>query len=159
MTSESLWNYNRDKIDDVDDNASDGKSFEYKTKIVGKTPKRSEQPPQPLPNPHGSQPERPPQLAVPTVNVEITIPLKYLTNSWRLIDLPLINCEIELDLTWIKDCVLIITSINLYVPVVTLSIDDNIKLIENVKQIFRRTICWKKYRSEMITQLKNNNLV
>ena len=34
----SLWNYYRDEIDDVDDNASDGRSFEYKTKIVGKTP-------------------------------------------------------------------------------------------------------------------------
>ena len=33
MTSGSLWNYYRDKIDDVDDNASDGKSFEYKTKM------------------------------------------------------------------------------------------------------------------------------
>ena len=40
MTSESLWNYYRDKIDDVDDNASDGKLFEYKTKIVGNTPER-----------------------------------------------------------------------------------------------------------------------
>ena len=37
MTSRSLWNYYRDEIDDVDNNASDGKSFEYKTKIVGKT--------------------------------------------------------------------------------------------------------------------------
>ena len=35
MTSGSLWNYYRDKTDDVDDNASDGKSFEYRTKIVG----------------------------------------------------------------------------------------------------------------------------
>ena len=38
MTSGKLWNYYRDKIDDVHDNASDGKSFNYKTKIVGKTP-------------------------------------------------------------------------------------------------------------------------
>ena len=38
MTLGSLWNYNRDKINDVDDNASDGKSFEYKTKMVGNTP-------------------------------------------------------------------------------------------------------------------------
>ena len=45
MTSESLWSYCRDKIDDVYDNASDGKSFKYKTKIVGKTPKRPERQP------------------------------------------------------------------------------------------------------------------
>ena len=40
MTSRSLWNYYRNEIDDVDDNASDGKSFECKTKIVGNTPER-----------------------------------------------------------------------------------------------------------------------
>ena len=37
MTSGGLWNYYKDKIDDVDDNASDGKSFKYKIKIIGKT--------------------------------------------------------------------------------------------------------------------------
>ena len=41
MTSGSLWNYYWDEIDDVDDNASDSKSFEYKTKIVVKTPKKN----------------------------------------------------------------------------------------------------------------------
>ena len=41
MTSGSLWNYYRDEIDGVDDNASDDKSFKYKTKIVGKSPERS----------------------------------------------------------------------------------------------------------------------
>ena len=40
MTSGSLWNYYKDEIDDVDDNASDGKSFEYMTKIEGNTPGR-----------------------------------------------------------------------------------------------------------------------
>ena len=40
MTSGSLWNFYRDEIDDVDDNASDGRSFEYKTKKVGNTPER-----------------------------------------------------------------------------------------------------------------------
>ena len=40
MTSGSLWNYCRDKIDDVDDNVSDDKSFKHKTKILGKTPER-----------------------------------------------------------------------------------------------------------------------
>ena len=61
MTSGSLLNYYRDKIDDGDDNASDGKSFKYKTKIVGKTWKRLERPPQLPPNPVGTQPPRPPQ--------------------------------------------------------------------------------------------------
>ena len=45
--------------------------------------------------------------AVPILNVEVTISPKYLSNFWRFLDLPLINCEIELDLSWAKDCVLI----------------------------------------------------
>ena len=50
MTSGSLWNYYRDEIVDVDDNALDGKSINYKTKIVGKTPRRPDRPSQ-LPQP------------------------------------------------------------------------------------------------------------
>ena len=156
MTSGSLWNYSRDEIDDVDDNASDGKSLEYK--IVGKTPQRP-----------GNERDanRPP---VRTLNVEVTIPLKYLSNFWRSLDLPLINCEIEIDLSWRKGCVLIeqnnnitdanfvITYTKLYVPIVTLYINDNIKFLENIKQRFKRTISWNKYRSEITTQPKNNNL-
>ena len=46
----------------------------------------------------------------------------------------------------------------LYVPVVTLFIDDNIKFLENIKQGFKRTVSWNKYRSEITTQTKNNNL-
>ena len=78
-------NHYRDKIDDTDDNASDRKSFEYKTKIVGYTLER--------PGDEGDA-NRPP---VPTLNVEVTIPLKCLSNFWKSLDLPLINCEIELE--------------------------------------------------------------
>ena len=51
-----------------------------------------------------------------------------------------------------------ITGTKLYVPVVTLFIDDNIKFLENIKQGFKRTVSWNKYRSEITTQTKNNNL-
>ena len=51
-----------------------------------------------------------------------------------------------------------ITSTKLYAPVVTLSINDNIKFLENMKQGFKRTFSWNKYRSEITTQTKNNNL-
>ena len=90
-------------------------------------------------------------------------------NFWRSLDLALINCEIEHDLSRTKDCVLIeqnnniagvnfvITSTKRYVPIVTLSINDNIKLLENIKQGFKRTISWNNYRSEITTQTKNNN--
>ena len=46
----------------------------------------------------------------------------------------------------------------LYVPFVTLSINNNIKCLENTKQVFKRTISWNKYRSEITKQSKNNNL-
>ena len=51
-----------------------------------------------------------------------------------------------------------IASLTLYVQVATLSINNNNKFFENIKQGFKRTISWNKYRSEIITQTKNNNL-
>ena len=147
----SLWNYYRDETDDVDDNTSDGKSFIHKTKIVGNTPER--------PGKEGDA-DRPPVL---TLNNEVTIPLKYLSIFWKSLDLPLINCETELHLSWTNDCVLIeqnnniagvnfvITNTKLYVPVVTLYINDNNSFIENLKQGFKITISWNKYRSETTT--------
>ena len=92
MTSGSLWNYYRDEVAAVDDYASDGKSFEYKTKIVQKTPQRPERPG------NEGDTDRPPQTAVPALNVEVTILLKCLGNFWRFLDLPLIKREIEPDL-------------------------------------------------------------
>ena len=80
------------------------------------------------------------------------------------------NCEVELDLLWKEDCVLIehhnnkaevnvmITSTKRYVPVVTFSIDDNIKFLEKLIQGFKRAISWNKYRSKITKQSKNNNL-
>ena len=70
MTSRSLWSYYRDKTDDVDD-VSDGKSFNYKTKIVENKPKG------PGNEGHANQPP------VLTLNAEVTIPLKYFSNFWR----------------------------------------------------------------------------
>ena len=69
-----------------------------------------------------------------------------------------------------KDCLLVeqnnnkagidfkITSTKLYVSLFTLSINDNIKLLENIKQEFIKTVSWNKYRSETTTDPKNNNL-
>ena len=86
---------------------------------------------------------------MPTLNVEAITPFKYFSNFWRLLDLPVINCEIELDLLWTKYCVLIeenndITGVNfaiiatkLYLPVVTLSINDNINFLRNIRQGFK----------------------
>ena len=86
--------------------------------------------------------------------VKVVVPLKHLSNFWRHVNIPLINCERELILTWFKNCVLIdkstreancavepnvyeidnpenatfkITDPKLYVPVLTLSKEHDIK--------------------------------
>ena len=104
---------------------------------------------------------------------EIVIPLKHLSNFWRSLDIPLINSEIELILTWTKNCVLgdmtvannpptglefQITDTKLYVLVVTLSKENDKMLLEKLKSGFKRTIKWNKYRSRMTIQNNNNNL-
>ena len=83
-------------------------------------------------------------------DVEIMVPLKYLSNFWRTLEMPLISCEIELILDWSANCIIIyknvanqvptvtITETNLYVPVVTLSTQDNSKLLPQLKNGFKR---------------------
>ena len=79
-TSGSLWQYYKD---DPNDNLTDSELFKSKVKITGKTPNNRN-----------------------TKVVEIIVPLKYLSNFWRTLEMPLINCEVNLILTWFKDCVI-----------------------------------------------------
>ena len=80
--------------------------------------------------------------------------------------MPLINCKAELSLKWYKTCLLTapitatftITDAKLYAPVVTLSKDNDIKLLEQLKSGFKRTIKWNKCRSKMTIQSQKNNL-
>ena len=81
--------------------------------------------------------------------------------------MPLINCEVNLILTWSKDCVIssatgetkfAITETKLYVPVVTLSTEDNAKLLQQLKSNFKRKINWNKYESSMKTFAQNRYL-
>ena len=84
--------------------------------------------------------------------------------------MPLINCEVELILTWSAGCGIIYTDIanqnptftitgtNLYVPVVTLSTQDNAKLLPQLKSGFKRTISWNKYLSKIELLAQNANL-
>ena len=103
---------------------------------------------------------------------EVVIPLKHLSNFWRTLNTPLTNCEIELILTWSKNCVLAdmtapnnpptglefqITCTKLYIPVVTLSKENDKKLLEQLKSGFKRTVKWNKYRLQMTIQPQNNN--
>ena len=173
-TEEILWNYYRDKLSDSANKNNDAgdyrinnnkttttKYFEYKTQIIGSTPADNN-----------------------TLWAEVVVPLKYLSNFWRSLDLLLINCEIELDLSWSRKCVISeisrtaaiaanppnparektktnsatfqIISPKLYIPVNTLSISDNIEFLENINPGFKRTISLNKYGSKRTRQSKSD---
>ena len=130
-TTGSLWQYFRDE---PDDNIEDSESFKSKIKITGKTPDDDNE-----------------------KDVEIMVPLKYLSNFWRILEMPLINCEVNLILTWPSTCVIAnstgagtfeITHTKLYVPIVTLSTQQNTKLLQQLKSSFKRVINWNKYLSK-----------
>ena len=171
----SLYNYYRDELsDDTDDNNFDNikvvnsNTFKYKNKITGNTYNVDA----------GSQVYDVNKNG--TLEVELAIPLKYLVNFWRALNIPLVSCVVSLELKWDKTCVitsleqrdigegnrdnaptcatLSITDCKLYVPAVTLSKDDETKLLTNLKSGFKREIIWNKYRSQMTTEAINNNL-
>ena len=173
----SLYNYYRNELtnDDNDNfaniNVVNSEAFKYKNKITGNMYNVNAGVDGYNVNKNGTQ------------KIELAIPLKYLGNFWRALNIPLISCEVFLELKWNKNCVLTslerrqvdagppvvrdnaptgatlsITDCNLYVPVVTLSKHDEIKLLTNLKSGFKREIIWNKYRSQMTTDEINNNL-
>ena len=124
-TTGSLWQYFRDE---PDVNVEDSESLKSKIKITRKTPAAGNE-----------------------KDVEIMVPLKYLSNFWRTLEIPLINCEVNLILTWSSTCVITnstgagtfeITDTKLYVPVVILSTQENAKLLQQLKSGFKRVINW-----------------
>ena len=91
------------------------------------------------------------------------VPLKYLSNFWWILEMPLLDYEINPILTQSENCVIsnaaakqpttfAITGTKLYVPVVTLSTNDNGKLLQQLKAGFKRTINWIKYQSRTTKQ-------
>ena len=105
-----------------------------------------------------------------TKDVEIMVPLKCLSNFWRTLEMPLINCEVNLILTWSSTCVIVsaidanqdaiftITDTKLYVPVVTLSTQENAKLLQQLKSGFKAVINWNRYLSKPELLAQNPNL-
>ena len=102
-----------------------------------------------------------------TKDAEIIVPLKYLSNFWKTPEMPLINCEVNLILTWSKECVITnstgeekfaIRETKLYVPIETLSTKDNEKLLQQRKSGFKKTISWNKYESSTKTFAQNRYL-
>ena len=157
-TRGSLWFYSDDEPThfNVDiANTDDFKSFKYKAKLLGNTAANGA---------NGI-----------LRNATIAVPLKYLNNFWRLLEMPLINCQIELKLKWTKYCVLSaagndteITNANnangiiftikdtkLYVPVVTSSAKDIKKLSKLLSRGFERSVYWNEYK----TKSENKNTI
>ena len=150
-TTCSLWNCYRDEPNSSVNNGitysiSGSKSFDYKAKFIEDDVTHDN---------------------LTKNDVKIVVPLKYLSNVWRSLNIPLINCEVKLILNWFKSCVLIskatreanygaipvvheiynpgnatfeITDTKLYVPVATLSKENDIKLLEQLKLGFKRTL-------------------
>ena len=135
-TSGSLCGFKGDEIDDNEDvtNGNNAPSFKYTASIIGNTKKNG------------------------TKNgVKIAVPLKYLCNFWRSLEMPLINCKVKFSLNWIQNCVLTaaantnkaifkITDAKPYVPIVTLSAEDNAKLSKLLTDGFKRTVYWNEYK-------------
>ena len=149
-SSATLYQYKRDELpkDDAvaDLRADNSSSFKYKINLLGN-----------------------PVVAnnVARRNVKVVVPSKYLSNIFRSLEMPLINCKIKLNLTWKKECALstdtgeavfIINDTKLYVPVVTLSKADNKDFIEQQNKGIQRSIYWNKYKTkEQIVDIDNNN--
>ena len=141
-----MWNYYTDQPSNP--LSTNSESFKYKTSITGNTYNVDDD--------DGNYDAN----KVDKKEAEIVIPLKHLSNFWRNLNIPLINSEVEIILTWSKNFVLAditvannaptglefhIKDTKLYVPLVTLSKENDIKLLEQLKSGFERTIKWNKY--------------
>ena len=122
-TSKSLWQYYRDKSNN---DITNSESFKLKARVTGRA-----------------------LVDDSTKDAETAVPFKYLSSFWRTLEMSLINCEINLVLTWSESSVITssigvelftIINIKLYVPVVTLSTQDNTKLLQQSKSRFKSTI-------------------
>ena len=142
-SSATLYQYKRDELADVLANnltQNNSDSFKYKVELLG----------DPV---HAN--------GIARRNVKVVVPLKYLSNFFRSLKMPLINCKIKLNLTWKKECVLsnqagaavfIINDSKMYVPVVTLSKEDNKDFIEQQNKGFQRSIYWNEYNTREQTE-------
>ena len=147
-SSATLYQYKRDEPPEADAvadlTANNSDSLKYKIKLLGNVTEVAGD-----------------AAGVRRLNVKVIIPLKYLSNFFRSLEMPLINCKIKLILTWKKECVLstgageavfIINDTKLYVPDVTLSKEDNKDFIEQQNKGFQRSIYWNEYKTKEKTE-------
>ena len=135
-TLESLWNFKRDEIiGNINVTNVNSSSFKYKSNLIGDTDadkgKRKKE------------------------NGKIAAPLKYLSNFWRSLEMPLINCKVEISSKRTEKCLLSssgtdatskITDATLYIPIVTLKTEDNTKLSKLLSEGFKRPFYWNEYK-------------
>ena len=149
-SSATLYQYKRDEPPEVnaiaDLTADNSSSFKYKVSLLGN-----------------------PVVAdnIAKTSVKVVVPLKYLSNFFRSLEMPLINCKIKLNLTWKKefvlsnqagDAVFIINGTKMYVPVVILSKEDNKDFIEQQNKGFQRSIYWNEYKTKEINENADANV-
>ena len=127
--SRRFWQYYQVK---PNDNLADTESVKSKVKITGNIPNNGNK-----------------------TDTEIIVPLKYVSNFGKTFEMPLINCEVNLILMWSLTCLInnstgvgrfAITDTKHYVPVVSLSTQDNTKLLYQLKYGFKITFKWTKYQ-------------
>ena len=93
-------------------------------------------------------------------NMKIAVPLKYLSNFWRSLEMALINCKIHLKLNWIEDSVMSTiadttfktTNTKLYVLIVILSSKNNVKLVKLLEKGVKRDVYWNEYQTKTETR-------
>ena len=135
-TSGRLWQFKKDKvIGNINLTNNNSSSFKYKSNLIGNTVAD--------------------EANIKKEDVKIVVSLKYLSNFWRTLQIPLINCKFKLSLRLNKNCVLSnvagnstfkITDAKLYVPVVILSTEDNAKLSKLMTEGFKRSVYWNEYK-------------
>ena len=153
-SSSTLYQYKRDEPpeDDAvaDLTANNSNSLKYKIKLLGNITEVAGD-----------------AAGVRRLNVKVVLPLKYLSNFFRSLEMPLSNCKIKLNLTWKKECVLltgdgeavfIINDTKLHVPVVTLSKEDNKDFIEQQNEGFQRSVYWNEYKTKEINENADANV-
>ena len=140
-TSGSLWQFKRDEVPAGNANLTinNFQSFKYKAALLRKTAD-----------------------AVANTNsfvkdTKVVIPLKYLGNIWRLLEMPLIICKVYLELNWIENCILssagntakfAIADNKLHVPIVTLPTKESENLAKQLSKGFGRSVYWNSYETK-----------
>ena len=146
-TTSSLPFYSKDEVNNFGNviaNTNAFKSFKCKAKLIGSTVAAANE---------------------ILEDARIPVPLKYLSNFWRSLEMPLINCKVKLKFRWTKHCVLVVTAndntnvnpnriifiikdTKLYVPVVTSSAKENQKLSKALSKGFETSVYWNEYKTK-----------